>query len=287
MKSTVCLLVVLAILGLAHAQYATLSEAVQKVPELSDLARHTKGNAFEKSLNDPNFVGTIFAPTNAALKKVSEAIGMDIFELASDPEQIEGVLDAALVPGKAWSWKDIKECQKLTAKGGNVLQASWVNPQKVKLEAAGAQPTLYINGIAVTQPDITAGKAAVFLMSTPIVPKDYEDMLSGALNPEADAASDAPKKYCDPKAPASPFVATSSPAVAVPDGKAVDAAPPATSDGSEKGPTPAASPATDSSKGAVQAPADTSKPADQRSSASSFGVALAMLAVPAVAALVL
>ena len=51
--------------GLTHAQYATLSEAVQKVPELSDLAKHTKGNAFEKSLNDPNFVGTIFAPTNA------------------------------------------------------------------------------------------------------------------------------------------------------------------------------------------------------------------------------
>ena len=51
---------------------------------------------------------------------------MDIFELASDPEQIEGVLDASLVPGKAWSWKDIKECQKLTAKGGNVLTASWV-----------------------------------------------------------------------------------------------------------------------------------------------------------------
>jgi hypothetical protein len=51
--------------GVSHAQYATLSEAVQKIPDLSDLAKHTKGNPFEKSLNDPAFVGTVFAPTNA------------------------------------------------------------------------------------------------------------------------------------------------------------------------------------------------------------------------------
>jgi hypothetical protein len=61
-----------------------------------------------------------------ALKRVSEAVGMDIFELASDPEQIEAVLNAALVQGKAFNWKDLKECQKMTTKGGNVLTASWV-----------------------------------------------------------------------------------------------------------------------------------------------------------------
>jgi hypothetical protein len=163
------------------------------------------------------------------------------------------------------------------------------SPQKVKLEAGGAQPTLYINGIAVTQPDITAGKAAVYLMSSPIVPQEYEDILGSALNPEAEVSSDAPKKYCDPKAPATPFSAVvSSPAaggVAVPDGKAVDAPTPTTSDGGEEAPAP--TPATDSSKDTVKPPVDTTKPGDQRSSASSFGLALAMLGLPAVAALVL
>lgn len=52
--------------GVAYAQtFASVQDAVAGLPELSMLNQNTNAIALADKLRDPNFVGTLFAPTNA------------------------------------------------------------------------------------------------------------------------------------------------------------------------------------------------------------------------------
>lgn len=52
--------------GVANAQYASVLEAVQKMPELSTIAKRVgDAGGLTKTLSDPKWVGTVFIPTNA------------------------------------------------------------------------------------------------------------------------------------------------------------------------------------------------------------------------------
>jgi hypothetical protein len=54
------------IAGLAHAQtFASVQDAVAGLPELSMLNKNTNAIALADKLRDPNFVGTLFAPTDS------------------------------------------------------------------------------------------------------------------------------------------------------------------------------------------------------------------------------
>jgi hypothetical protein len=51
-----------------------VTDAVQKLPELSMLAANLEGTSLATDLGDASFVGTVFVPTNTALKAISDKV---------------------------------------------------------------------------------------------------------------------------------------------------------------------------------------------------------------------
>jgi hypothetical protein len=60
-----------------------------------------------------------------ALQRISTLLGMDLFDLVSDPSQVEEVLGSSVVPGVALDSATIKEGQKLKAQSGETLTLSF------------------------------------------------------------------------------------------------------------------------------------------------------------------
>jgi uncharacterized surface protein with fasciclin (FAS1) repeats len=288
MKTAVCLLVLVAVAGVANAQYASVMEAVQKIPEVSTIAKRVgAAGALTKTLSDPNWVGTVFIPTNAALERISSLLGMDLFEMVSDPAQMEEVLGSSVVPGVILDSTTVKEGQKLKAQSGETLTVSFKNPAAVKLEAGGK--TIYIQSAPVSTADVAAGKASLWLMSAPVLNKEYQSMLD-SLQGETPAPAAPSTKSAKPAAAATPVAAAAKPA-ATP-AIAVDAAAdvmPVTdkaADAVATSATPAADASADAATPAAAAPA-AATPAPTKSSAGTASLAAAVLAVPALMALLL
>jgi len=163
--------------GYAHAQYANLADALQKIPELSMLRDKAKGNP----LLGKSFKYTVFAPTNAALQKVTDLIGMNPFDMASDDKQVEEFLLHTVALGR-WLSSSLTDGQTIKTLSGDKITVSY--------KGDGAQKTLYLNGKEVTKADITAGDTVVYLMAAPILPQEYEEMLASLTS--TDSKDDAP-----------------------------------------------------------------------------------------------
>lgn len=290
MKTAVCLFVMLAVAGVANAQYASVLEAVQKMPELSTIAKRVgDAGGLTKTLSDPKWVGTVFIPTNAALERISTLLGMDLFDLVSDPAQVEEVLGSSVVPGVALDSATVKEGQKLKAQSGETLTISFKNPSGIKLEAGGK--TIFINSAPVATADMAAGKASLWLMGAPVLSEQYQSMLDSLQSSATGAAAETVPSTKSAKPAAAPAAADAKPA-AKPTATAVDAAADAmpvsdkaaaaVADADTAAPAAAAVAATP----AAATPA-AATPAPKQSSAGSAGLAAAVLAVPALMALLL
>ncbi|WIA41281.1 hypothetical protein OEZ86_004885 [Tetradesmus obliquus] len=171
---------VLALLGVAYAQtFASVQDAVAGLPELSMLNQNTNAIALADKLRDPNFVGTLFAPTNAALKPMEEAVGGDLTSLLGDPEQVNDVFSTAVIPTQVLTLADLKDGMSLPTLNGNIV--------KVTIKQTASGPAYYINKARITRGNIKAGKAIIHEMSSIVVPPEYQDMLD-ALVPADDSA---------------------------------------------------------------------------------------------------
>ncbi|KAF6255824.1 hypothetical protein COO60DRAFT_1641250 [Scenedesmus sp. NREL 46B-D3] len=116
---------VLALLGVAQAQnFASVQDAVAGLPELSMLNQNTDAIPLANKLRDPEFVGTLFAPTNSALQPLEEAVGGDLTSLLGDPEQVNDVFSTAVIPDQALTLADLKEGMSLNTLNGNTVEVS-------------------------------------------------------------------------------------------------------------------------------------------------------------------
>eukprot|EP00775_Hariotina_reticulata_P002470 gene2470-2773_t len=169
MKAQLCAVAILAVVGYVYGQYTSVQDAVGKLPELSMLNDNTNTIALADKLKDPTFVGTLFAPTNAALKPLQEAVGGDLTSLLGDPSQVNDVFSTAVIPGKALTLADLKDGMKLNTLNGNTVD--------VHVVQTPGGPIYYVNKAAIVTGNIKAGKSIIHEMNNIVVPPEYQDML--------------------------------------------------------------------------------------------------------------
>ncbi|KAF8056829.1 hypothetical protein HT031_006172 [Scenedesmus sp. PABB004] len=218
MKAPALALALLALLGAVAGQgFPSVQDAVASLPELSMLNQNTASIPLADKLRDAGFVGTVFAPTDAALQPLADAVGGDLTSALGDPAQVNDVFSTSVIPGAALRLADLKDGQTLTTLNGNTVTVKVVN-------AAGG-PAYFINSARIAAGNIAAGKAVIHEMSSLVVPPEYQDMLdtlapaSGAAAPTLDRAGDA--------LPAATPAAAPAPAAATPSTPANTAATPA------------------------------------------------------------
>jgi uncharacterized surface protein with fasciclin (FAS1) repeats len=158
----------LALAGVAHAQYKTVTDAVKALPETSLLGKSVANfSKLATTFDDPDFTGTVFAPTDAAMDELAQATGGgDIGSVAeSMPEVVEQVLNYHVVPGKALKAAQLKEGQRLTTTEGG----------KLNVTVAGA--TTWVNDAEVSKANVAAGKAQVHVIDKVLLPPDVAELL--------------------------------------------------------------------------------------------------------------
>jgi uncharacterized surface protein with fasciclin (FAS1) repeats len=158
----------LALAGVAHAQYKTVTDAVKAMNETSLLGSSVANfSALAATFDDPNFSGTVFAPTDAAMDELAQATGGgDIGSVAeSMPEVVEQVLNYHVVPTKALKAAQLKNGDRLsTTEGG-----------KLNVTVAGA--TTWVNDAEVSKANVAAGKAQVHVIDKVLLPPDVAELL--------------------------------------------------------------------------------------------------------------
>lgn len=174
MRTQTLCLAILALVGCAYAEtFSSVQQAVADLPELSMLNKNTDAIALADKLRDPNFVGTLFAPTDAALQPLEEAVGGDLTSLLGDPDQVNDVFSTAVIPGKVLTLADLKDGMKLTTLNGNQVT--------VKVAQTAKGPAYFINKARITDGNIVAGKAIIHEMNSIVVPQEYQDMLDALV----------------------------------------------------------------------------------------------------------
>src|SRR5262245_45075000 len=97
---------------------------------------------------------TVFAPTDAAFKKVPKAT---INALLRDKAKLKAVLLYHVVPGKVTAAKVVKLRSAKTANGASV-----------RIRVAGS--TVYVNGAKVTKADVMASNGVIHVVSSVLIP---------------------------------------------------------------------------------------------------------------------
>jgi uncharacterized surface protein with fasciclin (FAS1) repeats len=162
------LVAALAFAGVAHAQYKTVTDAVKAMPETALLGASVANfSKLAKTFNDPDFVGTVFAPTDAAMDELAQATGGgDIGSVAeSMPEVVEQVLNYHVVPDKALKAAQLANGQRLATREGG----------KLNVTVAGA--TAWVNDAEVSKANVGAGKAQVHVIDKVLLPPDVAELL--------------------------------------------------------------------------------------------------------------
>jgi uncharacterized surface protein with fasciclin (FAS1) repeats len=153
----------------AHAQtYKTVTEAVKAMPQTSLLGSSVANfSKLATTFDDPDFAGTVFAPTDAAMDELAQATGGgDIASVAeSMPEVVEQVLNYHVVPGKALKAAALKNGDRLTTTEGG----------KLNVTTAGA--TTWLNDAEVSKANVAAGKAQVHVIDKVLLPPDVAELL--------------------------------------------------------------------------------------------------------------
>ncbi|GBF95539.1 hypothetical protein Rsub_08520 [Raphidocelis subcapitata] len=170
----------LALLAGAHAAtYASVTDAVKQLPELSMLSSNLEGTTLANQLSDAAFVGTVFVPTNTALKTLSDQIGVDFQSLMSqDPDQAAQVLSYSVVPGRALLTSALTDGTTLTTQSGDELAVTVKNG------------VVSINDKPITTGNIIAGKAIVHELDGILLPQELADMLALTTTDDAATAGD-------------------------------------------------------------------------------------------------
>lgn len=162
------------------------------------------------------------------------------------------------------------------------------SPSGVKLEAGGK--TIFVNAAPVDTADLSAGKASLWLMGAPVLSEQYQSMLDSLQSSTTGAAAEPVPSTKSAKPAAVPADATKTaakPAVAAdPAADTVPVSDKAAAAVADKA-TPAAAPAAATPAAATPAAATPAAgtPPPKTSSAGSAGLAAAVLAVPALMAL--
>jgi uncharacterized surface protein with fasciclin (FAS1) repeats len=167
-RNSLTAVALLALAGVAHAQYKTVTDAVKALPETSLLGKSVANfSKLATTFDDPDFSGTVFAPTDAAMDELAQATGGgDIGSVAeSMPEVVEQVLNYHVVPSKAIKAAALKNGDRLTTTEGG----------KLNVTTAGA--TTWINDAEVAKANVAAGKAQVHVIDKVLLPPDVAELL--------------------------------------------------------------------------------------------------------------
>ncbi|CAK0751385.1 hypothetical protein CVIRNUC_002064 [Coccomyxa viridis] len=137
----------------------TVTQTAQGNPDLSTLVSALQKSGLAVGLNDPNFVGTVFAPTNAAFTALEANLGYTPAQLLADPI-LTPILKYHVVPDVAAQASSLTDNQTLTTMlPGQNLTVYVKGPGRIVI--TGVQ-----NSANVTQPDIRADKAIIHVVDT-------------------------------------------------------------------------------------------------------------------------
>lgn len=274
MKSaSFAMLLVLAAYGITSAAaepYATVADAIKALPQTTNLAARISTSALASTVSDPNLVATVFAPNNAAMAALQKTLS-DFDADGDNSDLLNAALNYHVVPGAALT------SDMLT--NGMVLKTSQGESLKVVLK----EGNVFIAGsqtypAQVVSPNILAGKSVVHLINGVLLPTDSADLIN-AINDGAPAPAVEP---VTPTPAATPAATPTATPAATPVPAPVDTPMVAPVE------TPAATPAPIAEVDAPAAtPAPTADAAKATSGAAGVSVAAAIVALPALLALVL
>jgi uncharacterized surface protein with fasciclin (FAS1) repeats len=154
-------------------QMRTVTQTAQATPDLSTLVAALTKVGLADTLNDPNLVATVFAPTNEAFVKLEKSLGYTQEQLLNSAI-LKPTLQYHVVPKVAAQSASLTANQKL---------ATLLPGQELTVYLNG--PQVIISGVQtaanVTQPNIVASKAIVHVIDAVLLPAQYA--LNGAPAP--------------------------------------------------------------------------------------------------------
>eukprot|EP00877_Chromochloris_zofingiensis_P011043 jgi/Chrzof1/6192/Cz17g15010.t1 len=187
----------LVLLGCASAaDFATPSEAVKSLPELSQLAAALDGLPLAAKLDSPSFIGTIFAPTDDALNSIASQTGFGVTDTTNgviNTTTLDDVLSYNVVPGQALTTADFTNGMKLKNMKGETLVVAVRGSSAARMALAGdATAMIMINNATIVKGDIAAGKAIIHEVDMILLPRTYQAVLDSITTGDLAATSEDP-----------------------------------------------------------------------------------------------
>eukprot|EP00775_Hariotina_reticulata_P013542 gene13542-13668_t len=145
-------------------QAGTVAELAEHAPSnMSILVNALNRVDLHQTIADPNFSGTIFAPTNKAFRVALLKLKLTPEQLYADKTALTNILSYHVVGGQALAAGDLKDGQQLTTVSQQPLT---VHVDKVAgTSIQGGEDTAKVLAV-----DIKAGKAIIHVIDTVLLP---------------------------------------------------------------------------------------------------------------------
>eukprot|EP01024_Parvocaulis_polyphysoides_P012715 TRINITY_DN1468_c0_g1_i1.p2 TRINITY_DN1468_c0_g1~~TRINITY_DN1468_c0_g1_i1.p2 ORF type:complete len:311 (-),score=107.72 TRINITY_DN1468_c0_g1_i1:134-1066(-) len=161
------------------ADCTTVAAAATGTPELSTLVAALTEAGLVDTLADTDFVGTVFAPTNAAFERLIEQFGVTVDELLAD-SQLGNILLYHVVGGAAVFSTDLSDGDTYTTLLEQDLGVQ-ISDETITIVGAGSSANVIV-------PDTEACKAVVHVIDEVLLP-DF-DLLTVAAGGNGDDDDD-------------------------------------------------------------------------------------------------
>ncbi|KAG2427846.1 hypothetical protein HXX76_012167 [Chlamydomonas incerta] len=146
------------------APYVTVAAAAQAAGLTTLLAAVTASDpAFLTTLTDPDFNGTILAPTNAAFTATLTALNLNASQLLADKANLRRILNAHIITPGAYRSSQLSNNQTVNTLNGVVT---------VRINGTGVFFAAAKSSAKVVTPDVVAGNAVVHTIDYVLIPAD-------------------------------------------------------------------------------------------------------------------
>jgi len=162
---------------ITHGQALDVVDVVEKQGLTTFASLLRKIGAYD-GLNNPNFVGTVLAPSNAAIATFLSKMGLTAEEALKRPDFIDAVLGYHVIPYKKGLTSEIPK--------GSYRAAGTADPNEPVYIFKKADGSIVVqdmqgNNVKATRTDLDAGKAAVYIIDQVLMSEKYYFTIADAL----------------------------------------------------------------------------------------------------------